>query len=258
MSEIAKAALLGAIQGLTEFLPVSSSGHLIAAKTIAGYEASLAFDVFLHLATLLAVIIYFRRDLWSIARSADLVPVGLRIALGTLPAVALALAFHSWRERIDPWFVVLGWSISAVYLNLTRGRDGSWRHRELPVLRALLVGGTQGLAAILPGLSRSGCSIASGLWLGLRRGEAARFSFLLSIPIMAGAGIMEGKKLVGAEIAGVPGGWSALTVAFAAAFLTGMAAIFLLLRVVAGNRFHRFGWYNLGAASAFALYLALH
>ncbi len=258
MSDVVKAAFLGAIQGVTEFLPVSSSGHLIAAKTISGYEATLAFDVFLHLATLLAVLIYFRRDLWSIARSADRGPVGLRIALGTLPAVALALAFQRWREGIDPWFVVLGWSISAVYLRFTRGREGSWRHPELPILRAVIVGGTQGLAAILPGLSRSGSSISSGLWLGLKRDEASRFSFLLSIPLMAGAGLMQGRKLAGEGIAEVPGGWPALVVAFAAAFLTGIVAIHALLRVVAGDRFHRFGWYNLCAASAFALYLALH
>jgi undecaprenyl-diphosphatase len=252
--EFFEAVVLGVVQGASEFLPISSSGHLIAMKAVLDYRAPLAFDVALHLATLLAVLIYFGPDIVRLARSPLRWPVCWRITLGTVPAAALALAFRAWRENVSPWVVVVGWSLSSAYLLLSRNREGAWSHPNFPLARAFLVGGSQGIAAIIPGFSRSGSSIASGLWLGLRREEAFRFSFLLAIPVMLGAGIVEGRHVLGGGVA-VPGGWPALCGALASALVVGLFAIHLLARAVASERFHRFGWYNLFAAAAFATYL---
>jgi undecaprenyl-diphosphatase len=256
MSDFWKAAVLGLIQGVTEFLPVSSSGHLLAAKAILGFDAGLALDVVLHLATLLAVLIYFAGELLRLARGPQRWGVALLVVIGTVPAAAIGLVFHDLREKISPWFVVLGWTLSATYLLLTRGREGNSPYPSLPPARAFLVGGSQGIAAVLPGFSRSGASISSGLWLGLKREDAFRFSFLLAIPVMLGAGLVEGRHLFHGEGVDLPGGWPALAIACAGAFLVGLLAIHLLFRAVVGNHFHRFGWYNLFAAAAFAFYLA--
>jgi undecaprenyl-diphosphatase len=145
--------------------------------------------------------------------------------------------------------------ISATYLLLSRGREGTLRYPQIPLWRAFLIGASQGIAAAIPGFSRSGASIASGLWLGLERREAFRFSFLLAIPVMLGAGLVEGRKLFGHGAVEIPGGFGALALAMAAAFAVGLVAIHLLSRAVASNHFHRFGWYNLTAAVAFAIYL---
>ncbi len=256
MSDLLKALLLGVIQGLSEFLPISSSGHLIAFEEILRFKTPLAFDVSLHLATLAAVLIYFGAYLIHLARSRERWPVLLRVVLGTVPAGLIGFLIHDFRESISPWFVVVGWLVSAAYLLLSAGREGKGRFPEVSLPRAFLIGGSQGIAAALPGFSRSGASIASGLWLGLERREAFRFSFLLAIPVMLGAGIVEGRKLFGHGAVEVPGGWPAIALAMAAAFVVGLAAIHLLNRAVTGNHFHRFGWYNLSAAAAFALYLA--
>jgi undecaprenyl-diphosphatase len=254
--EFWKALFLGFVQGATEFLPVSSSGHLIAAHTVLDVHQELSFDVSLHVATLAAVLIYFARDLLRLVRSPELWPVGWRVLVGTIPAGLIGYAFREWRENVPPWFVVGGWLISASYLLLTAGRHGERTYSRIPLDRAFFIGGSQGIAAVLPGFSRSGASIASGLWLGLDRDQAFRFSFLLAIPVMLGAGVVEGRKLLHGEAAMVPGGWLAIGLAMLAAFAVGLAAIHLLARAVTGNKFHRFGWYNLAAAIAFAIFLA--
>jgi undecaprenyl-diphosphatase len=256
MSEVLKALILGVVQGLTEFLPVSSSGHLIAMERILGFETPLAFDVSLHVATLAAILIYFCGQLVALARSPELRPVFWRVVVGTVPAGLIGVLVSKLRQEPSPWLVVGGWLISATYLLLSRGREGTGRFAEVSLPRAFLIGGSQGIAAAIPGFSRSGASIASGLWLGLERREAFRFSFLLAIPVILGAGLVEGRKLFGHGAVVVPGGWPALALAMAAAFLVGLVAIQLLNRAVTSNHFHRFGWYNLSAAVAFAIYLA--
>ena len=250
-----KALVLGVVQGMTEFLPVSSSGHLIAVERILGFETPLAFDVSLHVATLAAILIYFCGQLLALARSPERWPVLRLVVVGTIPAGLIGVLVARLRQEPSPWLVVAGWLISATYLLLSKGREGTRRFPELSLGRAFLIGGSQGIAAAIPGFSRSGASIASGLWLGLERREAFRFSFLLAIPVMLGAGLVEGRKLFGHGAVEVPGGSPALALAMAAAFVVGLGAIYLLDRVVTSNRFHRFGWYNLSAAAGFAIYL---
>ena len=256
MSDVVKAVVLGFVQGATEFLPVSSSGHLIALKQIFRFDADLAFDVCLHIATLVAVFIYFGRELVRLARSADAWPIAVRVIVGTIPAGLIGWAIEKQREHTPSWFVVVGWAISATYLFLTANRGGSGTYARLTLFRAFLIGGSQGIAAALPGFSRSGISISSGLWLGLERKQAFAFSFLLAIPVILGAGLVDGLKLFRGEASPVPGGWPALAAAMVAAFAVGLVAIHVVYRAVVGNRFHRFGLYNLTAGVLFAIYLA--
>lgn len=254
MSDALRAAILGFIQGLTEFFPVSSSAHLIVFRDALGFEEpGLPFDVSVHLATLLAVLIYFRREIQRVLTGPDALSVLLRVGLATLPSVALGLALKSSREDLSRWFVVGGWTLSGAYLLASRGVEGASTYPRFPIPRVILVGVAQSLA-IFPGISRSGSSISSGLWLGLGREDAAKFSFLLAIPAILGAAVLAGLDLAEAP-AGLDKLWADMYVAVPVAFLTGMAAIHLLLRVVKSDGFHRFGYYNLIAAALFALYL---
>ncbi|MBI4607280.1 MAG: undecaprenyl-diphosphate phosphatase [Planctomycetes bacterium] len=249
-----KAAVLGAVQGITEFLPVSSSAHLLSLRHVLGFEAEgIAFDLSVHLATLVAVLIYFRRLLLGLLVSREGWSVLLRVAVATLPAVAAGVLFAEDRENVGPWAAVCGWSFSSAYLLLSRGRAGPGSQASLPYGRAVLIGFAQALA-IFPGVSRSGSTIAAGLWLGLSREEAARFSFLLAIPATLGAVCLEAYKLLGSR-GSHEGLWAAAGIGMPVAFAVGIASIHVLLRIVRGSHFHHFGWYNLLAAAAFGAYL---
>ncbi len=251
-----KAAFLGLVQGLTEFLPVSSSAHLLAFERILGFHSGLAFDVALHLATLAAVLIYFAREIAGIVLGPNRWRIAFLLALGTVPIAIAGYLFREFREGISPWFAVGGWCFSALYLLASRGRSGRLAYPETTPGRVLGIGSAQALAAICPGVSRSGSSITAGVWLGLAREEAAKLSFLLAIPAMLGAGVLELRKL----LSGSPGAESLLRPVLIGApisFAVGMVAIHWLLRIVKADRFHRFGWYNLAAAASLAIYLVL-
>ena len=257
MGETLKAVILGILQGLTEFFPISSSAHLKVFRTLLDLKgvAGLPFDVSVHFATLLAVLIYFRRDIARILAGPDLVPIALRLFVATLPAVAVGFLLSPYREDLSLWFLVGGWTFSASYLLLIRGREGSADHPRLGMGRVLAIGVAQSLA-IFPGVSRSGSTIAAGLWLGLTREAAARFSFLLAIPAILGACVLSVKDLIRSETS--QGDlFAAAAVAMPFAFVSGLVAIHFLLRTVRSNWFHTFGWYNLAAAIALATYLLL-
>jgi undecaprenyl-diphosphatase len=251
-----EALLLGVLQGLTEFLPISSSGHLKALREVLGFqEIGITFDVMLHLATLLAVIIYFRRDLLDIVRGPRLWPLTLRLGLATAPIFLVGYLAESALEQLSIWAVVFCWGFSGVYLLTARGRHGTLRYGDMSLRSALVIGLVQCLA-ILPGVSRSGSTITAGLWLGLDRTEAARFSFFLAIPAILGAAGYKGFKLV--RDGGLESQLNApVLVGMAASFVVGLFAIHFLLRIVRGSGFHRFAWYNFAAAVALALYLLL-
>ncbi len=209
---IMKAAILGALQGATEFLPVSSSGHLVIAQSLLGIKLEggglLAFDVCLHFGTLIAVLIVFWRDIAGILASffgrrlsSDVSPVttkeyrklGYFIILATIPAVIIGLSFEDFFEEMvsRPMPAAFMLLVTGTILWLTRFT--SERREGLPGLswwRVLLVGFAQAFA-IIPGISRSGTTISTSLYLGIDRRTAARFSFLLAIPVIAGATILK-------------------------------------------------------------------
>ncbi len=255
MSDLLKAAFLGLVQGLTEFLPISSSAHLEALRRVLDFKIEgLAFDLALHVGTLIAVLIYFRGDIAGIIASPKRISILLRLGVAMLPIVILGFLLKSWREHLPAWAPVAGWTFSGLYLLLiTRGRGGTGTYAEAPPRTALGIGAAQALA-IFPGVSRSGSTITAGLLCGLSREEAARFSFLLSIIAVALASADKAKDVLksGADHSSL---YSAALVGMPVSFVTGMIAIHLLLRIVRADYFHRFGWYNLGAAAAYGIYL---
>ncbi|MCF8094702.1 MAG: undecaprenyl-diphosphate phosphatase, partial [Desulfobacteraceae bacterium] len=202
-----QAVALGVIQGLTEFLPVSSSGHLVLFQNLFGMNRpELMFDVAVHAGTLAAVCVYFYRDIaamisevaaWGYCRlrraePEPLVPevrLAAMIAAGSVPTAIIGLAFHGIADILFSSVLLVGFALAATgfWMWFTRGRDTAGRGvLRLGTARALLIGIAQGIA-VIPGISRSGATIAASLYLGLNRETAARYSFLLSIPAIAGA-----------------------------------------------------------------------
>ena len=251
MDVVIQAAIAGLLQGLTEFIPISSSAHLELAPWIAGWESdgligSLAFDVFLHLGTLVALLVYFAADLLRYFR-AWVASIRERriggdtdrrlawlLAMATVPAAIIGFtlegfiedAFHGDNDGARlaiAGFLVLG--ATALYV---ADRLGS-RRREITDMTggtALTIGFSQALA-LLPGISRSGATITAGLALGLNREAAARFSFLLATPITLGAGLYGSRSLLSETHGGAE--WVAIGIGFAASAVAGLFAIGFLL-----------------------------
>jgi undecaprenyl-diphosphatase len=239
-----QAVFLGILQGLTEFLPVSSSGHLVIVPHLLGWpEPGLALGAVLHLGTLLAIVIYFWGDLWRLfgvalqsLRQRSFADPQARLAwglvVGTIPGVVIGLLLEDTFER---WFgmptAAAAFLLGTALLLTLSAFVGSRRRpiTSLSMLDALLIGLAQSLA-IAPGLSRSGATISAGLFLGLRREDAARFSFLLAVPITLGSGLYQAVKLVTYGWAGAP--VTMVVLGMVAAAIAGYVAIFSLLALV--------------------------
>ena len=249
----------GLVQGLTEFLPISSSGHLVLVPALLAEmgveigEPSLAASAVLHLGTLVAVLVFYRSDLIRLLRfrtdQRARHTIGL-LALGTLPAaIGLPLrsrieAFESVPTRVALALVVTGLILLAAdrVSNTTKSVD------EATPKDALLIGLAQSFA-LIPGISRSGSTMTMGLFRGLDRVEAARFSFLLAIPAIAAAGLLSLGDLTGSD-----GSWAEIAVGFAVAGVTGYLAIAALLKLITTRGFLPFAIYCFSvAAIAFAV-----
>lgn len=274
MDLIFQALVLGLVQGLTEFLPISSSGHHIVVPYLLGWDdpfiTSLAFSVMLHMGTLVALLVYFRAD-WV-----RLVPAGFAtlrdrsfrgdpdrklawlLVASTIPAAIVGLLFDDVFEgavRQIPLVVatlVIGgiilWIADRVGAR-TRGVDDV----TFPI--AIAIGAAQALA-LIPGISRSGISIAAGRFAGLDRAAAARFAFLMATPITLGAGIFEARKLVSGE-SGVDASLGPLVVGMVASAVAGLLAIHFMLRYLRTRSLDLFVWYRFVlAAIVLAVYLA--
>jgi len=239
------AILWGLIQGLTEFLPVSSSGHLVLIPALLNKEGpDLATSAMLHLGTLVAVLAYYRADLGDMARFDR--PARRTITLiviGTVPAVVLGFIFKDKIEELvsNPRVVAGMLIITGLILLGTRLiRVGSRTMSQIRPLDSLLIGLAQA-SALIPGISRSGMTITTGLIRGVTRTEAARFAFLLSIPVIAGAGLLEMLDVLTSDV-GIP---ASVWVGVVVAGLSGYAAIAILLRVLAKVGLVPFGVYCL-------------
>lgn len=242
---------LGVLQGLTEFLPVSSSGHLALAEYFLNIESpGVTFEVFVHFGTALAVIVYFRRRLGAIVAAAVLwvlrrdhdrtdARLALLLLLGTIPAALVGVLLESRVESAfgNPILVSSMLIVTGFVLWSTRALPEGTR-RESGIHDALLIGAAQA-AAILPGISRSGSTIAAGLGLKLERAAAAEFAFLLSVPVILGATVV---KLGDALTAGSAFGL-AIAAGTVAAFGSALPAIAVLMKVVRAGTFHRFAIY---------------
>lgn len=265
-----QAIILGVVQGLTEFLPVSSSGHLFLFEELLGLEGGdeelLAFYVALHAGTLVALVAYFWRDISTIARAWATSVVQRRvetveqrlswlIALGSLPAVAFYLLMGEQIEAAQDNLtliasMLIGIGIVFIVVERFRGErqieDVRWHH-------ALAIGCGQALA-LIPGTSRSGATIATGLAMGFDRVAAARFSFLLSTPIVLGAFLVKLPDL--AQASSQDSSYLiALVVGFVAAVVSGYVAVAGLLRFLGGHSLAWFAVYRIPVGVAFLIYL---
>jgi undecaprenyl-diphosphatase len=259
------AALLGAVQGLTEFLPVSSSAHLILARAILGFDAGglgLAFDVACHVGTLLAVLVFFRGDIIDMLRAA---PSALRagasgpgrlvqlVVLGTLPVVILGIPLSGIEDRLrNPWVSAAMLAIGAVLLFVAERIGSHSRPAEsLSGLEAIGIGVAQAIA-LVPGVSRSGATITVGLFLGLDRERAARFSFLLGAPAILAAAAHAGVDLLRTGMTAAE--LQSFGVGMAVSAAVGYLAISSLLRYLSRHSLAAFAWYRLALAGSVAVW----
>lgn len=262
------AILLGAIQGFTEFLPVSSSAHLILARAFFGWELepefALAFDVALHIGTLAAILTFFRTEIIGMVaavprllapRPDPPVVMARLIAIGTIPVVIVVLLFNDVIEHVlrTPAVAAGALAIGAVFM-LIAERVGAQTRSEntLTWSDALLIGVAQS-AALIPGMSRSGSTITMGLFLGVRRDAAARFTFLLAIPAMLAAAAKESLALMEMQLP--DGMMSLLVVGVVVSALVGYITIKFFLRFLAGNRLDVFAGYRLILATITVVWL---
>jgi undecaprenyl-diphosphatase len=277
-----QAALLGIVQGLTEFLPVSSSAHLILARAIFGFDAEqfgLAFDVAIHVGTLLAVLAYFHRDLRAMIGSVPYLlrpgparvgeyrpierpdvrrgPEGARliwlIGVGTIPIGIIGVVFGDAVERYlrTPEVAVAALAVGSIGL-FAAERVGSKRRNEesLTLAEAFWIGCAQA-AALVPGVSRSGATITLAMFLGLRRAEAARFTFLLGIVAILGAGVMTFSDM---RAEGVEGGAGVFVIGTLTSAVVGYLAVKYFIRYLTRHALDVFAWYRLVLAAAVLLW----
>jgi len=265
-----QAAILGAVQGLTEFVPISSSGHLVIVPALFDWprEQGVAFEVLLHSASLLALLIYFSGDLLDLVRGIrqrdrDSMRIGTLLIIGSIPAGLAGLLLDDFFEAQydDAKGAALQLLLTAAILvaaeqalrfhervNATRGR-ALRRMRDMNPLDATAVGVGQAVA-IIPGISRSGSTIAASLALGISRDDAARFAFLLAIPALVGATILEVPKLGESEISLGPA-----IAGFALSLVASYAAIAGLIRYLRSRTLYPFAAYCAVAGPVFYLIL---
>ncbi|RKX29379.1 MAG: undecaprenyl-diphosphate phosphatase [Candidatus Zixiibacteriota bacterium] len=250
------AVLLGILQGLTEFLPVSSSGHLVLTQAILGVkEPGVSFELLVHLGTLLAVLVYFRQRIFQLVISifrndmkTERRILGYLI-IGTIPAGLAGLLLNDLFEEAfsSPMFTSAMLIATGFILLSTRFVKQLNKAVRLP--SAIVMGIGQAIA-ILPGISRSGSTIASGLLLGVKPEEAAEFSFLLAIPAILGAVVLKSNELLALDSSLVP----QYLLGTILAFVFGLLAVIILMRIIRQGRFAVFAYYCF-AAGAFGLYL---
>ncbi|MBX5470476.1 MAG: undecaprenyl-diphosphate phosphatase [Thermoleophilaceae bacterium] len=255
-----EAIVLGIVQGLTEFLPVSSTAHLRIVPAFAGWDdPGAAFTAVVQLGTMAAVLIYFRADLWRIGRAwlASLVDARRRredvdartgwfIALGTIPIGIFGVAFKDQIESGARSLWLISLALIALGLVLLRAEKVAARNRgrigQLSPRDALVIGVAQAFA-LIPGVSRSGATISAGLFRGLERADAARYSFLLSVPAVVLSGLFELYGILDERQAASTG---ALAVSTLAAFVVGYASIAFLLRYLTTHTTRVFVAYRVG------------
>jgi len=255
-----QALWLGVLQGVTEFLPISSSGHLVLGKAILGvHTAGVAYEVFVHFGTFLAILTIFWGDVWNTLKAVGralrhpspgtwhesyrkdpFFRLAILICLGTIPILVVGLLFEQEIEAAfsSPLFVSLALIVTGTFLLGTR-----WikpHDTRFGMVRAFVIGVAQAFA-ILPGISRSGSTIAAAMYSGVERSEAARFSFLLVLPAILGATVLKGAELLQT---GLPS-QEALTllVGTLAAYGSGAIALKWLLGVIRRGRLDRFAYY---------------
>ncbi|MEX1228917.1 MAG: undecaprenyl-diphosphate phosphatase [Planctomycetaceae bacterium] len=246
-----EAIILGIVQGIAEFLPISSSGHLVIVETLLGMKAetNLLLDVMLHVGTLGSILVVYRKDVFALLHQPKLCAA---IVVGTLPAVVIGLSLKDFFEAAFGNPLLVGCCLLVTAVLLIAGQRLERAQRQLDALdlkRAFGIGLFQAFA-ILPGVSRSGSTIAGGLILGLDRQSAATFSFLLAIPAIGGAAVLTLKDVFDAATAATAASatpatipWGAILAGTVASFFVGWMSLRTLLRLITQRRLHWFAAY---------------
>jgi len=258
--------LMGIVQGLSEFLPISSSAHLVFTsnfyKVFKGIEIvqqsneEIFFDIMLHLGTLIAVLIFFRKDVWEIAKALFIAcksrdfsdhkaKLGLFIIVGTVITICLALPLNDFAEHLVYHPAIVGGLLimtgGVLFLSEYMSKKREMKSETLNWKQAILVGLAQGIA-VLPGFSRSGWTIATGLFAGLNRETAARYSFLLSIPIILGASMVY--PLIKIDVAeAVTYNWTSIIIGTIVSAIVGYLCIKYFMKFITKFSINIFGYY---------------
>jgi len=248
LEQLIKTITLGTIQGLTEWLPISSTGHLRLAEQFLGLKAPILFDVILHIGTLVVIFLFFRQDinhaLSALVRldfkteSGRLIPL---IIIGTVPTALIGLVFGDLIENVFQNLLPIATAFAVCGTLLYSSKIGKERTDSINYLEAIIIGVAQGIA-IIPGISRSGTTIAVALLLGIKREKAFKFSFLLSIPAIIGAlGLTVYKQFFELTTAGL--GWIEIIAGMIVAMSVGYLALKFLWKILAKKKFHLFAFY---------------
>lgn len=253
--------ILGIVQGATEFLPVSSSGHLVIAQAMLGVEIDgVLFEVAVHVATLVSILMVYRQRVTSLAggmleRDRDAIHYVSLLVVATVPAAVLGLFGQNSIEALFDLPAAPGIALLVTGAFLWTSRHALERAvNERPGWGAALLIGMAQASALLPGISRAGATVVAALWLGVRAKEAAAFSFLMAVPAIAGAAVLQIPELEG----GVEGiGVAPLVVGSIAAAITGVLAIRTFVAMLARESFHFFAPYCWAVGTAFLLYVGV-
>lgn len=256
-----EALILGVLQGATEFLPVSSSGHLVMGQALMDIRIpGVAFEVAVHVATLVSVLLVYRKRVGTLMAGAfrgdkEAWRYGGFLVLATLPAAVVGVGLGDLIEGLFDTPAVAGGAllVTGTFLWTSRKALDRGPSGRPGALVALFMGLAQAFA-IIPGISRSGATVVAGLWLGVEAEEAAAFSFLMAVPAILGAAVMEAPELANA---GMEIGAQALFAGAVAAAVTGVLAIWVFVAMLRQRSFHRFGPYCWSVGALFLIYLTL-
>lgn len=244
--------VLPILQGIGEFLPISSSGHLVIAEELGGHAPDSSYNVLLHLGTLFSiVVVFFRRILQLMLADRRVIPL---LVIGTIPAAVIGLTIKATCEEVLESAMLAACMLpitGALLLWSSRKADGQTEYRDLTWKQTLVIGFFQA-CALLPGLSRSGFTIAAGLLLGLRRDQATTFSFLLAIPAILGAAVLESKDMLTGD---APLPTTEQWIGTAVAAVIGIAALHWLIRWVEQKRLHWFAYWCIPFGITVAIWL---
>jgi undecaprenyl-diphosphatase len=246
--DLIQTIILGLIQGLTEWLPISSTGHLRLTEHFSGLEVPILFDVLLHVGTLMVTLLFFRKDIRNIlvalgkwdfkTENGKLIPL---IIVGTIPTALIGVIFGNAIEALFSNLLPIASAFVICGVALYSSKIGNEKKESISYLEALAIGTAQGVA-IIPGISRSGLTIAVALLLGTKREKAFKFSFLLSVPAIIGAlGLTSYEQHEALALAGV--GWTEILVGVAVSIVVGYFALSLLKKIVIHKKFYFFAFY---------------
>jgi undecaprenyl-diphosphatase len=251
---IIEAIILGIVQGVTEFLPVSSSGHLVITNHILNTKGDFAFDVMLNYGTLLALVIYYRQRIWDIiwrAFGGKNWPLIGKLILATIPGVIVGLFFEDFITKLNDmlWVVIVMLLVVGVLMIIWGKPDPEADDRPveqaIDTRRAGLVGLMQAVA-LIPGTSRSGVTILTGMKTGLSAARAAEFSFLLAIPIILGASLKTTVSSGGRDF--LADNLDIVLIGNLASFISGILAVSFLIKLLSRRGLSDFGWYRVALA----------